>query len=172
MEIRELTPGDLAAAFAVGGAANPDEGVEMFGRHPELFLGGFEAGRLAGVCYGWPVMHERAGRMMMRLELIAVAPEARGQGLGRRLLAAWEHRVARRGEWTIDVGSAADGFFLRCGYTPVEYCLKGGDVSSGADEPEARYVPVAGDYSPETKASLQRALGARQAITIFRKRTG
>lgn len=169
-EIRELTSGDLTAAFSVGGVADPAEAVVMFADHPDLFLGAFEAGRIAGVCYGWPVVHERAGTRMMRLELIAVMPEARGRGLGRALLADWERRVAQGGAWTIDVGSAADGFFLRCGYTPVEYCLKGRDASSGADQ-DAHYVPVAGDYSPTTKARLQREFRARQAITIFRKRT-
>jgi GNAT superfamily N-acetyltransferase len=169
--IRELTSDDLPTALSVGGPADPAESRQMFARHPDLFLGCFEAGRMVGVCYGWPVTHERAGAPMMRLELIAVVPDARGRGLGRALLAAWERRVARRGAWTIDVGSAADGFFLRCGYVPVEYCLKGREASGGADDLLARYVPITGGYSPRTKAKLQRELHARQAITIFRKRT-
>ena len=169
IEIRELTSDDVAPALTLGGHADPAESLQMFAHHTDLFLGCFEASRLIGVCCGWPVTHERAGTPVMRLEIIAVAPDARGRGLGRALLAAWESRVARRGAWTIDVGSAADGFFLRCGYTPVEYCLKEREEVSGAGEPLASYVPITGEYSPQFKAQLQRDLHARQAITIFRK---
>jgi GNAT superfamily N-acetyltransferase len=182
---RTLNANELGSAFRLGGEDLSGEAVEMFRAHPDLFLGRFDRDAILGVCCGWPVLHEREGTRLMRLELIAVAPGLQGRGHGRQLLEQWEARVAERGDAVIDVGSAADGFFLRHGYTPVEYCLKvPPEVSpdspihgsepvappkAGGSPSDVLYLRIEDGYDAVEKARLARHLGASTAITIFRK---
>jgi N-acetylglutamate synthase-like GNAT family acetyltransferase len=182
---RGLREDEIAAAAALAGAP-PDDARRMYGRYPDLFVGRYASGQLIGVCCGWPALHPREQEVLVRLEVIAVLPPFRAQGHGRLLLDEWERRVAVRGSSTIDVGSAADGFFLRCGYTPVEYCLKipadRWDPARASelaishrvleDRDVVLYTRIEGGYRQETKEALARMTGARSAITILRKHVG
>ena len=162
-----------------------DEAREMQGLWPELFVGGFEGGRLIGVCYGWPVYVHRWRRLDVALQAISMAWDRRGQGRGGPLMAEWEARAKALGIPHVSLGSSADSFYRKHGYRAVEYCLKvhraylpDGYTSRDdltyiglRDEPfRTLYFRVGEAYDADAYARLREAMGADSACTIFEKR--
>jgi len=116
---------------------------------------------------------------------IGVRADRRGEGIGRRLLAAFEERAAAYG--TVVSAAAADnveGFYLSAGYTPETVLLRVPEESLPADY--ERRVPLVDERSPEpgrrflyagfdeydsrVREGLRRAVNATDANTIFEKR--
>ncbi len=191
MDFRTLRPEELQEAFAVAGEEASAEHVDLQQRYPDLFLCCVDGDRLVGMCVGWPIRYDRTGEELLRLYLIAFLAEYQRQGHGSRLLREWENRVRARGAWTIDLGSGADGFYLKHGYTAVEYGLKVPRVSLPVDYRErgfeisflrdpaepgsdevCLYSPVGDRYDAGAFARLQQTFGATSSFTIFRKRVG
>jgi len=76
-----------------------------------------DAGQLVGYALALP--HPKGE--LVRIYSLAVAPEQRGQGLGRRLIEDIEHRAARLGAHSLRLevsrdNPAAHGLYLRLGY--------------------------------------------------------
>lgn len=115
---------------------------------------------------------------------IGVRTDRRGEGIGRRLLAAFEERAAAYGS---TVGAAAagsvEGFYLSAGYTPKKVLLRVPEASLPADYerrvpllaegspvPGQRFLYVEVDeYEPRVREGLRRSVCASQANTIFEK---
>jgi predicted acetyltransferase len=102
-EIRTLCAGDLEAAWALDRDAfhAPVERREGFLRlDPARFVGAFDAGRLVGIAAAHAMRQYFGGRAvpMGGVHSVAVAPDRRGRGLGRRLLAALLAAMRERGE--------------------------------------------------------------------------
>jgi GNAT superfamily N-acetyltransferase len=185
VDFRAIHAEELPAAFAITDEQERETCTRQFACYPDLFVAGFEEGRMVGACYGWPVEHARERAQLMCLIAITLAPNLRGRGHGRELLTCWERQVARRGEWTVDVGTGFDAFYLGCGYTPVEFFVKVHKDHLPADF-RARghpiwfvryeedplvvlYVKLAGEGHLEQREAMGRALGAESTGTIFRK---
>ncbi|HEY3186851.1 MAG TPA: GNAT family N-acetyltransferase [Solirubrobacteraceae bacterium] len=121
--VRPVTsPEELAAAFDAAGAqltpplTRADRRCrELLARIPEdrsLMLVAEHRGRIVGAALGF-----RKGDGVT-LRVIGVEPSVRGQGLGRRLMAAFELAAIRLGATAISLGADADvaGFYCRLGY--------------------------------------------------------
>ena len=99
---------DLAAALALAreahleGSENPPP--------PQALWGAFEGDCMVGTV----ALGELAGLPIV--ERLAVAPAHRGQGLGRRLLAALEEEALRSGHSILYAAARAPGFFGANGY--------------------------------------------------------
>jgi hypothetical protein len=185
MDVRTIRADELPAAFAITDEQERVTCARQFACYPDLFVAGFEEGGMVGACYGWPVDHARERAQLMCLIAITLRRERRGHGHGRELLTCWEHQVARRGEWTVDVGTGFDAFYLGCGYTPVEFFVKVHKDLLPADVGECGYpiwfvryeedplvvlyVRLAGGCALEQREEMQCALRAESAGTIFRK---
>lgn len=98
--------------------------------NPDLYLGAFIEGDLAGICYGEPTMRDKS---CINLQGIAVSlDETKGyarKGIGSRLLKSFEEAVKQREYKKIGVGSADDkkveNFYLKNGFLPIELVAKG-----------------------------------------------
>ncbi len=110
MIIRSAVPGDLADIQAVCAIAldlEPDAGElpKLLQAGPDRLMVVAESGNaIVGVCYGSiakPVAEQRRGHV----ELLAVAPAASGQGVGRRLLDDMEARLRGRGVTELILGA-------------------------------------------------------------------
>ena len=99
---------DLAAALALAreahlaGSENPPP--------PQAMWGAFEGDCMVGTV----ALGELAGLPIV--ERLAVAPAHRGQGLGRRLLAALEEEALRSGHSNLYAAARAPGFFVANDY--------------------------------------------------------
>jgi Acetyltransferase (GNAT) family len=72
------------------------------------------------------------------LRVLALVPEARGDGLGRELLGVFEETAARAGVTSIALGAGqAAGFYVRCGWTPLLLLQWVRDLNSFEAEAEA-----------------------------------
>jgi DNA-binding transcriptional MerR regulator/ribosomal protein S18 acetylase RimI-like enzyme len=116
------SPAELVTAFDVAGAQT-DPAVDHTDRrfadleaaYPgerELLLVAEETGSVVGAAMGftspWPEVTMR---------ILAVAPDRRGQGIGRALLRAFEASALRLGATRISLGADAEaGFYIRHGY--------------------------------------------------------
>ncbi len=189
MRFRTVRPEEVEAALAVAGETVSAEYLAMYERCPDLFTCCSEGPQIIGVCCGWPVRSDRDGLDRMRLHVIAILPGQQRRGYGSRLLRYWEDRVRARGDWTIDLGSGADGFYLRVGYTPLEYAVKvpkdklphdyrnlGFEISyvrdpadPGGDE-VCLYTRVGDRYRAEVLEKLRQVFGASSSFTVFEKR--
>jgi len=84
---------------------------------------------------------ERWGSLVDNLH---VHPDLKGQGIGRRLLAAAAGRAAAHARspvlhlWVYEDNRPAHGFYKRCGGTPVETAAS--QSPDGGEYPEVRYV--------------------------------
>ncbi len=101
-EIRSLRPADLEPAWDLDREAfhRPVEGRELFLRlDPETFVGGFTGRRLVGIAGAHRMAQYFGGRPvpMGGVHAVAVAPDRRGRGLGKRLLAALLAAMRDRG---------------------------------------------------------------------------
>lgn len=98
--------------------------------NPDLYLGAFIEGDLAGICYGDPSERDKS---CINLQGIAVSlDETKGyarKGIGSRLLKSFEEAVKQKGYKKIGVGSADDkkveSFYLKNGFLPIELVAKG-----------------------------------------------
>jgi len=76
-----------------------------------------ESGEAAGFVLSRQALDEE------ELLLIAVRPEERGRGLGRRILEAYRERASRRGVRRIFLemraNNPAHALYKRCGFTPI-----------------------------------------------------
>jgi ribosomal-protein-alanine acetyltransferase len=78
----------------------------------------------------------RAGTQVARLYSLATAPQARGRGVGRRLLAALERKVRERGLTRLRLevrtdNAGAIGLYEKAGY--VRYAVRERYYDNGAD---------------------------------------
>lgn len=115
---------------------------------------------------------------------IGVRADRRGEGIGRRLLAAFEEGAAAYGS-AVSAAAAAnvEGFYLSAGYTPESVLLQVPEASLPADyerrvpllgerspEPGRRFLYAGFDeYDPRVREGLRRAVDAAEANTIFEK---
>jgi len=116
------SPGELAAAFDLAAAqfAEPvtradrrcRELLDRFADDRPLMLVAEEDGRVVGAALGF-----RKGDGVT-LRVVGLEPAARGRGLGRRLLAAFELAAIKLGAASISLGAGEDvvGFYRRLGY--------------------------------------------------------
>jgi GNAT superfamily N-acetyltransferase len=98
--------------------------IDMFQLYPDLFVGCYDNDKLIGICYGWPEYIHRYDKLEMNLVIISMVPEYRRKGLGKVLIKSWEDQVKKRGHWMIGLGSGADMFYVKTGYTPIEHYFK------------------------------------------------
>jgi len=189
LEIRTLRQAELEDALAVAGETVSPERLRMHAGFPDLFTCCCDGGTTIGVCCGWPIRSQRDGSQRMRLDVIAILPEHQRNGHGSRLLRYWEDQVRARGDWTIDLGSDADGFYLKAGYTALQYVVEvpedklphdhrelGFDISHvrHTDDPahHAIYAHArAGDrYDARVLERMRRVFCADSSFTVFEKR--
>jgi GNAT superfamily N-acetyltransferase len=126
--LRRYTAAEITGSLSVDGVeqASADEAYEMFGKHfipveadlpcRELFEGALcirsRDGKPIGVLY------------MGQTLVVAVAPEARGQGIGRKLYRAYAATKTREGkrtafhEWISPDNTASIAMFQGLGFTP------------------------------------------------------
>lgn len=189
MDFRTMEAGELEAALAVAGENVTAGYVAMQERYPDLFLCCCDGERIVGVCCGWPLRHDRTCTEEMRLNVIALLEQYQRMGYGSRLLREWEDRVRARGDWIIDLGSGADGFYLKMGYTAFEYAVKvrkerlpqdfrglgfelcyvRDPADPGSDE-VCLYSRVGDKYQAEVLDRMREVFGAASSFTVFKKR--
>jgi GNAT superfamily N-acetyltransferase len=116
------SPDELAEAFDVAGAqlAPPlthadrrcRELVDRFAEDQPLMLVAAQEGRIVGAALGF----RKADGVTLRI--IGLEPDVRGQGLGRRLMTAFELAAIRPGATAISLGAGGPetGFYRRLGY--------------------------------------------------------
>lgn len=88
---------------------------EWYGANPDLLVGAYRDGELVGICLGLPMDGET-----VVLRGIAVEGPYRRQGIGTRLLAAFEDRAAALDFRRVSLGSAGgyvDEFYRQNGYS-------------------------------------------------------
>lgn len=124
--IRPARPADLDALFALecvsfrGERLSRERFRHWIGADNGLLLVAVEAGR-DGSLLGYALTIWRRQGRGARLYSIAIAPEARGQGLGRQLLLAAQRRLRRMGRerYTLEVArrnKAAIGLYEDMGF--------------------------------------------------------
>ncbi|MFI2906847.1 GNAT family N-acetyltransferase [Streptomyces sp. PDY-4] len=116
--------------LATYGTADDPEATEdaEFDAPDGLFLVARLGDGPALACGGWRTFNTSAAE----IKRMYVLPSARGQGLGRRILAALEQDVLGRGptEILLETGMrnvAALGLYTACGYEPVRSYVPGRD---------------------------------------------
>ena len=124
-EIRTVdTLAELDAAYAFCERFFPDLDADAYARGRwverlktarDLLPFALSGGAVVGVTFG---RTEENGSVTVGP--VAVDPAFQGRGLGRALLSELESRAARRGVCLLTLGAveSAEGFYLRCGYTP------------------------------------------------------
>jgi GNAT superfamily N-acetyltransferase len=190
MHFRTTEPHELEAALDTAGEPVTEKYTRMREQYPDLFLCACDGEKIVGICCGYPTC-EDGPTEEMRLDVIAFLREYWLKGYGTQLLALWEERVGARGDWTIGLGSGADGFYLKRGYTACEYAVRvpkaklpgnfrelGFEITEvrdpsalGSDEVTLK-SPVGARYQPEVFAEMQQVFGATSSFTVFRKRVG
>lgn len=115
---------------------------------------------------------------------IAVRADRRGEGIGRRLLAAFEANAAAYGSAvSAAAASNVEGFYLSAGYTPEKVLLQVPEealppdyrrrvplVSEQRPKPGVRFLYAELDeYDPRISEGLRRAVNAAEANVIFEK---
>jgi predicted N-acetyltransferase YhbS len=186
VEIRSATPADETAALALVGDLLPgmeEAFLRCAARAPELALVAVDGGDVVGVCFA-EVPHEGEGVV---LDGLAVDGTRSREGLGTRLLAAFEERVAAAGFARVSLGSAegyVEEFYLQNGYIPVEF-----QVTTTEEEPplddalevmrfresdDALVLNVASEngYTQAEKERIREMTSAHEVIFIFEKRLG
>ena len=94
---------------------------EEYSRHPELYIGCYDGGKLIGIAYGF------VRGNIVTLQGIAVVHENWRMGIGSKILKFFENMVKQTGKKTIGVGSAegfVEKFYFKNGYRPVEIQAK------------------------------------------------
>jgi GNAT superfamily N-acetyltransferase len=127
MQYRPIDPKDFELGMNIGWYSELSEynrAVDMFQLYPDLFVGCYDNDRLIGICYGWPEYIHRSDTLYMTLVIISMAPEYRRKGLGKLLIKTWEEQVKKRGPWLIGLGAGPALFYVKMGYTPIEYYFK------------------------------------------------
>jgi GNAT superfamily N-acetyltransferase len=137
MEVRAATAADVPALLALVRRYWDFEGIGGFNalrveltlqrllaepRLGAIWLAGSQ-GRLSGYLVAVCVLSIEHQGLMAEIDEFFVLPEARGQGIGARLLAAVEQALAARGcvrlQLQLGVGNEpARGFYARRGYAP------------------------------------------------------
>jgi ribosomal-protein-alanine N-acetyltransferase len=119
-----LDPSHLEACLrldrlALGGLWSPEQWRSELGKPGRLAVGIAESGELVAVACGWLVVDE------LHVTVVAVAPDRRRQGLGRRVLSglitAAQPRGCRRATLEVAAGNTAG----RALYTAVGFRLAG-----------------------------------------------
>ncbi|UYQ60076.1 GNAT family N-acetyltransferase [Streptomyces peucetius] len=126
-------------------------------------------------CGGWRTLNTSAAE----IKRMYVAPPARGQGLGRRILAALEQDVRGRGptEVLLETGIrnvAALGLYTACGYEPIRSYVPGHPAAAGVPPPHwparvARLRPRGRGRSLTTKAIANLNLLPQEISTVLRR---
>ncbi|SHH44146.1 GNAT family N-acetyltransferase [Halobaculum gomorrense] len=196
MHVRPADGDDLSSLIRLarehgGGETSPGTIRDRYDAHSDLFVVADDDGDPVGEAHGRPRRPEEdpTGEApdAVVLDRIAVVPERRGAGIGRRLLAAFEDRAAERAP-RVEVAVAGDveGFYAACDYEPWAVLVQG----AGPDPGEARRRVDAGDrvlggrrvdgepwiyvepsaFDGETTERLVDRLDARSANTLYRKR--
>jgi predicted acetyltransferase len=119
--LRTLRAGELEEAWELDRECfhTPVERREAFlGLEPERILGAYERGRLVGMVGVHAMRQVFGGRAvpMGGVHTMAVAPDRRGQGLGRRLLAAALAAMRERGEALSTLFPATTRLYRALGY--------------------------------------------------------
>lgn len=148
---------------------------------PQLFVGAYEDDELVGYCLGLRRSEER-----VELHGIGVQPAYRREGIGTRLVEAFESRVARSDADRISVGSAGgyvDRFYRGNGYRPDSILVRvdpdespanrdrtGFDVVDERREGDVRklYVDVE-EVDPVYINEVRGAFGDSEAVYIMEK---
>jgi len=144
-EIRVARPGDalaLSGLLAELGFPTPSDVVAArladLGARNELVLVAEREGATLGLLtvHVTPVLHRPTP--VGRLTMLVVTQRARGQGVGRALVAAAEQRLAQRGCVLVEVTShrrlkRAHGFYERLGYEATS--VRFGKTLAGAAGP-------------------------------------
>jgi ribosomal protein S18 acetylase RimI-like enzyme len=122
--IRPASPADLDALLAIEAASFPSDRLSRRSLRRFAAEGRLRVADDAGRPAGYALTLARRGGRSARLYSIAVAAEAAGRGIGRRLLADAEAsaRAAGMGEMRLEVRAAdarARRFYTAAGYAPV-----------------------------------------------------
>ncbi|WP_051851810.1 GNAT family N-acetyltransferase [Streptomyces sp. NRRL F-5650] len=127
-DARALAQALYQEQLATYGTADDPEATESaeFDAPNGLFLLARLGDGPALACGGWRTLNTAAAE----IKRMYVAPPARGQGLGRRILAALEQDVLGRGptEILLETGIrnvAALGLYTACGYEPIRSYVPG-----------------------------------------------
>ncbi|GAC1513902.1 MAG: hypothetical protein NVS1B4_00310 [Gemmatimonadaceae bacterium] len=135
IQIRPASETDLAGIVALNNSFAAD-GLTLV-RTPEFVenhLGDYRVARSPhGGIWGCVALDDYSPSLVELISL-AVSPDAHGQGLGKRLVAAIEDLAIRRGYPRIFAVSFSDGFFLGLGYAESSVV--------NFPEKEARYANV------------------------------
>ncbi len=189
MHYRTMESHELEAALEAAGEPVTPKYTAMREQYPDLFLVACDGERIVGICCGYPTRDEDTGEEEMRLDVIAFYPvKYQRKGYGTVLLQRWEDRVRARGDWIIGLGSGADGFYLKRGYTACEYAVRVPrdklapnfrdlgfavshfrDPSAPGSDDVCIKSPVGDCYDAEVFGRMQRVFGATSAFTVFRK---
>ncbi|WP_435065298.1 GNAT family N-acetyltransferase [Halobaculum sp. EA56] len=176
-----------------GGSEAPPEAVrERYRAHPDLFVVAVAAdGVVVGEAHGRPRRPEEdptgEGPDAVVLDRIAVVPDRRDEGVGRRLLAEFEEHAAGHAP-RVEVAAAGEveWFYRACGYEPWAVLVQGADPDpAGARrrvddgdrvlggrrvDGESRLYVEPSAFAEGTAERLVDRLDARSANTLYRKR--
>ncbi len=121
--IRDITEKDLEKFLEIAGEYLGEESLEnwekYFQENPGLFLGYFSGNELIGIIFG----HLNGKEAI--IDGIAVLKEFWGEGIGRKLVLAFEKRAKELGAIKASVGAAIKptsvvGFYEKCGYHVIK----------------------------------------------------
>jgi predicted acetyltransferase len=121
MEIRPLRASEMEQAVALDREAfhtPPERSASFAAGDPEAILGAFDAGRLVGIGGAYRMAQVFGGRAVPTggVHSMAVAPAARGSGVGRAILAALLRAMRERGEAITTLFPATTRFYRAMGY--------------------------------------------------------
>lgn len=136
VDVREISETDVEAARGLHErfteqAVSPAAFRDRYAEHPGLFVGAYESGSLVGICVGW--RHEDG---VVELAGLGVEPSHRRQGIGSRLVDAFEANAAEAGFERVTVGSAGgyvDEFYRALGYSPRDLLVRTDPADVPAD---------------------------------------
>lgn len=148
---------------------------------PELFVGAYDDGEIVGVCVG-----RRHDADHAELAGLGVVPSFRREGVGTRLVAAFEAAAVAVGIDSVSVGSAGgyvDEFYTENGYEPESVLVRSAPGDLPDDYRDQEYDVVEETTDGETKKryvdadgrdpgfldAVRDAFGDEDAIYIMRK---
>ncbi|WP_232688278.1 GNAT family N-acetyltransferase [Halobacterium zhouii] len=183
VDVRRVPPADFDAVYRLlcERVGDRDEATvrEWYDDHPELFVGAYDDGDLVGFAAG----RERDDASV-ELAGIAVDDSHTRQGIGSRLLDAFEAAAVDLGYERVSLGSAGgyvDEFYLANGYEPESILVRlhPDDVSEDhrdlgfeilrerMDDGTQKFYVAPGGHDPERVEAVRGAFGDPDAIYIM-----